>query len=146
MRFDHIAAGLVIDGRFQILNERTAAPHVQRLRAVADGEDWLAKIEGVLQEQFIGCSANGIVGSAPWSSRFAIARGIDVVAAARQQNTVDAGEELGNAFARVGEMTTLGSAPAFLIAEMYWGSARALYSGSSLVGSGMAMRGGMKQV
>ena len=41
-------------------------------------------IECVLQEQIIGDGANGIVGCALRSSRFAVACGIDIVAAAGQ--------------------------------------------------------------
>jgi hypothetical protein len=49
----------VIDGSFQILNERAAAPHVERLRTVANGEDGLAMIECVLQEQLVSHGAGG---------------------------------------------------------------------------------------
>ena len=61
MRLNDFTAGPVIHGRFQILNERTAAPHVQRLRAVANGEDGLAKIERVLKKKFVGDGAGGVV-------------------------------------------------------------------------------------
>jgi len=53
MCFNDIASGLVVHWRFQILNERSAAPHIQGLRTVADGEDWFAMVERVLQKEFV---------------------------------------------------------------------------------------------
>ena len=103
MRLNNFASRLVIHGRFQILNERPAAPHVQRLRAVADGEDRLAMVECVLKKNFVSDGAGGVVRCGFSRGGFAVERRIDVVAAARQKNAVYTREELCDAFARIGE-------------------------------------------
>ena len=48
MRIKNAAAWAVVYWRFQILNEGAAAPDIQRLRAMADGQNGLLEGEGIL--------------------------------------------------------------------------------------------------
>ena len=88
--------GVLSDG-FEVLDERAVAPDVERLRAVADGEDGLVQVEGVLQQELIDGGAAGIGGAALGDAGLAKPLRINVKAAAGEQNAVDAGEQAGDA-------------------------------------------------
>lgn len=101
MGFCHGAAGAVVYGCADlggdVLDECAAAPDVQRLRALADGEDGLVKIEGVLDEELVDGGAVGVGVFALGDSRFAVFLGIDVGGAAGEEDAMAGGEDLGNA-------------------------------------------------
>jgi hypothetical protein len=95
------AAGSVIDRGidlgFEVLEQGAIAPDVERLGAMADGEDGLAEIEGILQEELIDGSAAGIGGAALGDAYLAKPLRVNVIAAAREENAVYAGEQAGDA-------------------------------------------------
>ncbi len=64
---------------------------------MTDGEYWLVQIERVLQKQFVDRSSPGIGGTTRRNTCFAIALGIDIEAAPRQQHTLCTGQKAGNA-------------------------------------------------
>ena len=83
VRLNNVAAGPVIDGGIQILNERPVAPDIEALRAVADGEDWFVQIESILEDQFVNRRTRGIVFSTLRNARLSVPLGVDIEAAAR---------------------------------------------------------------
>jgi hypothetical protein len=81
----------------QVLNEGAVAPDVEGLGAVADGEDGLLEVEGVLEEKFVDCCAGGIGGAAGGDGSFAVALRVDVEAAAWKEHALGGGEKFGDA-------------------------------------------------
>jgi len=55
----------VINVGFDMLHQRSGAPDVERLQAVADTEDRFAQVVSILQEQFVGVVARRIGGRGP---------------------------------------------------------------------------------
>jgi len=98
---DDGATGAVIHGGVgldrEILIERTVAPDIEALGAVADAEDGFVQVEGVLEEEFVDGGTGGIVGAAFGDRSLTVTLRIDVVPAAGQQNTLDGGEQSGDA-------------------------------------------------
>src|SRR5580698_3231654 len=64
MSLCHSAAGTVIDRcanlARDVLDQSAAAPDVQRLRALADGEDGLVQVKGILDQQLVDSRAIGV--------------------------------------------------------------------------------------
>jgi hypothetical protein len=98
--FDDFAAGLVIDlgvkDGLEILNEGAVAPDVEALQALADAEDGLVQVEGVLKEKLVDGGAGGIGGTAGGDGLFSVALGVDVETAARKKNSLGGGDKAGN--------------------------------------------------
>ena len=59
MRLGHFASGRMLYALGQCLIERSSAPDVQRLQSIADAEDRLAHVVGVLQKQLVRLSRKG---------------------------------------------------------------------------------------
>jgi hypothetical protein len=57
MGIDHIGTRAMINGGGEVLRQRTVAPYIQALNTVADRQDRLVEVEGVLQEQLVDGSA-----------------------------------------------------------------------------------------
>ena len=97
MRLDHLAAGAMIDRGLQILNQRAVAPDIQTLSTVADGQDRLVEVEGVLKQQLIhgGPGRVGLAALGNWI--FAKSLWVNIVAAARQQDSLHPDKQLGDA-------------------------------------------------
>ena len=95
------ATGAVIDGGAddggQILDEGAVAPDIEGLCAMADAEDGLVQIEGVLEEELVDGGAGGVVGAAGGDRGFAVALGIDIEKTAGEEDAVGGGEEFGDA-------------------------------------------------
>ena len=91
------AAGAVIDGCVEdggdVLNEGAVAPDVEGLGAVADGEDRLVQVEGVLQQQFVDGGAGGVGGAAGGDGFFTEALRVNVVEAAGEQHALRGREQ-----------------------------------------------------
>jgi len=49
----HFSSSLVVDGRFNVLYQRSGAMNIENLQTVTDSENWLAVHVSVLQQQFI---------------------------------------------------------------------------------------------
>lgn len=83
---DHIAAGLMIDGRvkdgIEVLDQGAVAPDVEGLCAVTDTENRLLQVESILEEQLVDGSAAGVGRSARGDGLFSVALRIDIEAAA----------------------------------------------------------------
>jgi hypothetical protein len=99
--FQDGALGRVIDEgsdlAWDVLDEGAVEPGVEGLEALADGEDGLVEVEGVLEEELVDGGA-GIVG---WGGvgvgGFAVFLGIDVSGGAGQEDALDGGEDFGDA-------------------------------------------------
>ena len=95
--FDNFAAGLVIDlgvkDGFEVLNKRAVAPDVEALQPLADAEDGLVEVEGVLQKKHVDGGACGIGRTAGGNAFFSVARGIDIETTAGKKNSLSRGEE-----------------------------------------------------
>src|SRR5580704_14076168 len=83
--------------RFAVLDQRAIPPDVQGLCTMTDCEYRLVEIERVLQQEFVDRGAPGIGGSTRRNTRFAIAFGIDIEAAAGKQHTLGTSQQAGNA-------------------------------------------------
>ena len=81
-----VASGLVIYVRLDVLDERAGAIHVQNLQTVADSEDWLAHVVGVLQKQFVHGVARGVGLFGLFVLWLVVFRGINVGGAAGEQD------------------------------------------------------------
>jgi hypothetical protein len=97
MGLNDLPAGAVIDGGLQVLNQGAVAPYIQRLGAVADGEDGLLEVEGVLEEELVNGSAGGVRLAALRDWIFAKSLWVHIVKAAGEQNSLGSEEEPGNA-------------------------------------------------
>ena len=68
MSFEDFATGGVVDGADEVLfdlggdvlDDCSAAPDVEGLRSVADGEDGFVEVEGVLDEEFVDGGAGWV--------------------------------------------------------------------------------------
>jgi len=100
--FDDLAAGCVVDGgrdfARDVLDEGAAAPDVEGLGAVADGEDWFLEIEGVLDEEFVDGGAGWVGSSTLGDGLPPVFLGIDVGAGAGEEDSVAGGEDFGDPF------------------------------------------------
>ena len=95
---DDLAAGLVIDrGLADPERESRCSQTFRLLHAVADGQDRLVEIEGILEEQLIDGGAGRVGLTALGDRIFAISLRIHIVSAAGQQNSLHAGEQPGDA-------------------------------------------------
>jgi len=142
--FNHLAARAVVDGGvedgFEILNEGAVAPDIEGLCAVADGEDWLVEIEGVLEQELVD-GGSGSVGRAAGGDGFftvALRATSKPLPGRRTPWTPVRRRATRSGVSWSGTITAW--APADWRAAMYCGRARWLYSVSDEVGSGMAMR------
>ena len=97
MRLCDVAAGTVIHAGLEILHELAVPPDIHGLGAVADSQDGLAKIEGVLEEKFVHRGSGGVGLAAFWNPLFSITLWVHVESAAGEQNALHSGEQLGNA-------------------------------------------------
>jgi hypothetical protein len=99
--FGDCAAGAVIYGcsnlRRYVLNEGAAAPDVEGLGALADGEDGFVEIEGVLDEELVYGGAVGVGAFALGDGGLAVFLGVDVGGAAGEEDSVAGGEDFGHA-------------------------------------------------
>jgi hypothetical protein len=91
------AARAVVDGGFQVLDERAIAPDVQGLRAVADSEDRLLEVESVLEKQLVYGRSGRIRRAAFGDSCLAIPFRINIIATAGEQDSLDSQKQFGNA-------------------------------------------------
>jgi hypothetical protein len=64
---------------------------------VTYGEDWLVEIERVLQQEFIDRRTARIDLAAFWNWIFAISSWVNIVSAAREQDSLDPEQQLGDA-------------------------------------------------
>ncbi len=78
----------VLHRGLDVLDQRAVAPDVQRLRAVADGEDGLAHVVRVLQKQLIDVVARRIGRGGAGMRRLAVLLRIDIGGRAGEQNAV----------------------------------------------------------
>lgn len=76
-----------------MLGERATAPDVHGLHAVADAEDRLFEVEGVLEEELVGGFAEGISGGGFGVEGLVPLLGVDVCAAAGKEDGLSAGDE-----------------------------------------------------
>ena len=82
---------------WDVLNQGAVEPGVKGLEALADGEDGLVEVEGVLEEEFVDGGA-GIVGrGGVGAGGFAVFLGVDVGGGAGQEDALDGGEDFGDA-------------------------------------------------
>jgi len=99
--FNYVTARAVIDGGvedgFEILNKSAVAPDVEGLCAVADGEDGLVEIEGVLEQELVDGGAGSVGRPAGGDRFFVVALRVDVEAAAGKKDTLDTSEKASDA-------------------------------------------------
>src|ERR1035438_6579789 len=81
---------LVVYSLGQFLVERACPPHVERLQPVADAENRLAHVVGILQQQLIGVIAKRVGGRGLRMPLGAIFLGIDIGGAAGQKYAIAA--------------------------------------------------------
>ena len=97
MGFQHGAAGAVVDCgsdlRGNVLDQRAPAPDIKGLNALADGENGLVEIKGVLEEELVdGCAVSvGALGLG--DGRLAVFLGVDVGGTSGQEDSVAGGED-----------------------------------------------------
>src|SRR5215467_1220521 len=86
--FSDLPSGIVVHGGFQVLHQRSAAPDIQRLHAVANAEDRLAHVIGILQKKLVGVVAKNVsIGRLRMASG-SVLLGINVCRAAWQEHAV----------------------------------------------------------
>jgi hypothetical protein len=74
----------------KILNQGTVTPDIQRLCSVANSENGLPQVESITQQKLVNGSATRIRFAALRSPALAILFRINVIAATRKQNPLDA--------------------------------------------------------
>jgi hypothetical protein len=91
------AAWLVINRCLEILNQGAITPHVYRLGAMADGENRLLEVEGILKQELIdGCAAGiGLAAFRDWI--LAKSLWVHIETAAGKQNSLNTEEQTGDA-------------------------------------------------
>jgi len=102
MRDCDLLACCVIDARAQcfrqevrdVLDERTAAVNVEALEAIADAENRLAQVLGIVQQQGVDGVAAGVGGGSARGTGRAELRRIDIGVAAGQEHAVAALDDL----------------------------------------------------
>ena len=95
MSLGDMAARRVVHGGFEMLDERAATPHVHRLHSVADAEDGLLQVEGILKQQLVGGFAERVGRGGAGIERLAELFGVHVGMTARQQHTLRIGDQPG---------------------------------------------------
>jgi hypothetical protein len=93
-----------------VLKQGSAAPDVEHLGAEADGEDGLAEVVSVLEEELVDVFAGGVGGVALLDGLLAVLLGVDVGGAAGEEDAVAGGDELGGGCGRDIEWDLDGSA------------------------------------
>jgi len=91
------AARLMIHRSLQVLDQGAVAPDVERLRAVADGENGLLEIECILQQELVDGRAAGVGLATLWDRIFAKSLRVHIEAASRQQDALNPAKQPGNA-------------------------------------------------
>ena len=86
MRVRHFAPGTVIHIGLKVLNQRAIAPDIERLSAVADGQNGLLKVECILQQELIDARAGWIGLTALRNSILAKSLRINIKSTTRQEN------------------------------------------------------------
>ena len=90
------AAGGVVDGHGgEVLKQGSAAPDVEHLGAEADGEDGLAEVVSVLEEELVDVFAGGVGGVALLDGLLAVLLRVDVGSRTGQEDALAVGDELG---------------------------------------------------
>jgi len=79
-----------------MLNQRAVAPDVQVLDSVADAEDWLVQVEGILKQKLVDRRPAGVIRGTLRNSVLAKSLRIDIVRASGEQDTVDPGQQPGH--------------------------------------------------
>jgi hypothetical protein len=92
----NIPAWAVIDSGLQILNQRPIQPDIQILHAVADGENGLVEVEGVLEQELVNGGSGRVGLTTFWNSIFSVSLWIDIKLAAGQENTLNPREQTGD--------------------------------------------------
>lgn len=114
VRDGHAAPGAVIDRhRRKMLDQRTTAPDVERLRAEADGEDGLVQVVGVLEEKLVDVLAGGVGGVRLGHGLLPVLVGIGVGGAAGQKDGLAGVDEVGGGAGRGVERHLDGMAAGF---------------------------------
>ena len=90
MRDPHFSSRFMIDRRLDVLQKRSAAEHVQDLQSVADAENGLAPVVGIVQQQFVYGIAPGIGGRGLGIGCGLVLRGVDVGLASGQKYRIAA--------------------------------------------------------
>src|SRR5271166_6306350 len=111
MRVGHSSSRLVVDALRQVLVKRAGAPHIQRLHAIANAEDRLARVVGVLQKKLVGVVAQTICSGGRWMTACAVLFGINVGWTAGQENSIASLHLLGNDRGRRSHVYDDGFAP-----------------------------------
>lgn len=107
MSFQDGAAWVVVDGGAylcgDVLNQGASAPGIEALQTLADGEDGLVEIEGVLEEELVDGSARCVSGRGFGLPGGAVFLGVDVGGAAWEKNSLHCGEDASDALRRLME-------------------------------------------
>jgi hypothetical protein len=93
MRLHDIPPRAVIHLCLQILDQRPIQPDIQALGSVADGQYGFVQVESILQEQFIHGCAGRVRLSALGDWIFAISLWVNIIPAARQQDSLHTGKQ-----------------------------------------------------
>ena len=91
------AARAMVHCGFEVLNERTVAPDVERLGAMAYGKNGLLQIEGILKQKLINGGAGWVCLAAFWDRIFAKSLWVHIEATAGQQDSLNAAKQPGDA-------------------------------------------------
>ena len=83
--------------RGDVLEEGAAAPDVEGLGALADGEDRLVQVEGVLNEELIDVGAQGVGRGGVRTAGLGVFLRIDVGGGTGEEDAVAGGEDFGDA-------------------------------------------------
>jgi len=78
----------VLHGGFDVLDEGSATPDIERLRAVTDGEDGLAHVVRVLKKKLVDVVTRGIRRSGLGMRRLAVLLRINVGGRAGEENAI----------------------------------------------------------
>ncbi len=63
---------------------------------MTDGQDRFTQVEGILQEEFVDCSAWRVPFAALGNALLAVSLGFNIITAAGKQNSLHAGQQLSN--------------------------------------------------
>jgi hypothetical protein len=86
-----------------VLDEGASAPDVEGLQALTDGEDRLVEVEGVLQEELVNGGAWCVGRRALGDAGLTVFLRVDVGGAAGKKDSLDGGEDFGDALRRLVE-------------------------------------------
>jgi hypothetical protein len=87
------ATGAMIHLGLYVLNQGAVAPDIEGLGAVADGEDGLLEVEGVLKQDFIDSGTSWVGWAALRNWIFAKSSWVDIETTAGQQDALNAAKE-----------------------------------------------------